>query len=150
MRTLQKYAVAIVAACLLFTGASASAQDEKPNACEIAALASIAAEKVVASGEAGGDDSLGLLFWEMLRLEKEPCAATPLELRRAGRDVVLNGERIFEDDWYLTCDGCGAIPARHVFPMATRLMADSIHIDGTVSIVALRWHVNECPFEWGS
>ena len=150
MRTLQKYAIAAVAACLLSAAAGANAQDEKPNACEIAAHASRAVDEIVASGEAGGDDSMGLLFLEMLRLETEPCAETPLELRRAGRDLVYNGERIFKEDWYLTCDGCGAIPARHVFPTATRLMADSIDVDGTVSIVALRWHVNECPFEWGS
>ena len=147
MRTLQKYAIAVVAACL-FAAADVSAQDEKPNACEIAALTSLAVTKIVASGEAGDDDSLALLFWEMLRLEKEPCAETPLELRRAGRDVEYNGEMIFADDWYLTCDGCGAIPARHVFPMATRIMADSIDVDGTVPIGVLRMQVNECPFKW--
>ncbi|MCY4534457.1 MAG: hypothetical protein OXB91_03760 [Bryobacterales bacterium] len=148
MRTLQKYAIAAVAACLLSAAAGANAQDEKPNACEIAAHASRAVDEIVASGEAGGDDSMGLLFLEMLRLETEPCAETPLELRRAGSDLVYNGERTFKEDWYLTCDGCGAIPARHVFPTATRLMADSIDVDGTVPIGVLRMHVNECPFEW--
>ena len=140
---MRSLAIAAVAACLLFTGASASAQDEKPNACEIAPMRR-AVDEIVASGEAGGDDSMG----QMLRLETEPCAETPLELRRASRDLVYNGERIFKEDWYLTCDGCGAIPARHVFPTATRLMADSIDVDGTVPIGVLRMHVNECPFEW--
>ena len=141
---MRSLAIAAIAACLLFAAAGASAQDEEPNACEIAAHASRAAVEI---GAELADEGSGL-FAEMARLAEYPCDDTPLYLRRFPTDVVHDGEMIFEEDWYLTCDGCAALPARHVFPVATLLLVDSLDQDRAVSIEALRWHVNECPFEW--